>query len=268
MNNDYVLGYASNEMKRLQIQALLFESSAKNSLIKAGLRPGMKCMDVGCGIGNISKLMSDMVGNKGTVLGTDIEKKYVKYCNNNIKSKNIKFVQDNILQTNISETFDIVYSRLMFVHLKDKLKAIKSMMRFTKKNGTVIIQELDHAPNSWLSYPNKPCVEHLRKIYVKLIKKTGGDPLSGRKLYELFLDEGLKTELYCDVPILQMNQKPFNELGWRFAFSLKPHILSNNIMTKPQFEKLFDELKQISKDNMCFVTYARLFTVFGKKIKS
>ena len=65
-------------MKRLQIQALLFESSAKNSLIKAGLRPGMKCMDVGCGIGNVSKLMSDMVGNKGIVLGTDIEKKYVR----------------------------------------------------------------------------------------------------------------------------------------------------------------------------------------------
>jgi ubiquinone/menaquinone biosynthesis C-methylase UbiE len=92
LNNDYVLGYASNEMKRLQIQALLFESSAKNSLIKAGLKPDMKCMDVGCGIGNVSELMSDMVGNKGTVLGTDIEKKYVKYCNNNIKSKNMSLV--------------------------------------------------------------------------------------------------------------------------------------------------------------------------------
>ena len=266
MKNNYVLGYASNEMKRLQIQASLFESSARHFLINAGLKSGMKCMDVGCGIGNVSKLMRAMVGRKGSVLGTDIEKKYVDYCNYNNKSKNIAFVQDDILKTNVSEKFDIVYSRLMFVHLKDKLRAIKSMTQFTKKNGTIIIQELDHAPGSWLSYPDKPSVEQLRKIYVRLIKKTGGDPFSGRKLYNLFLDEGLQTTLYCEAPILQINQKPHNELGWRFALSLKPSILSNNLMTKSEFEKLIEDLKSISKDKRCFVTYARFFTIFGKKM--
>ena len=268
MKNNYVLGYTSNEMKRLQIQASLFESFAREALIKAGLKPGMRCIDIGCGIGNVSKLMKEMVGKSGSVIGTDIEKKYVDYCNNNWKSLNISFSQDDILNSNISGKFDIVYSRLMFVHLKNKLKAIKLMKEIVKKNGMIIIQELDHAPGSWLSHPDKPSVEVLRKIYVKLIKKTGGDPFSGRKIYDLFLDEGLQTTLYCQVPILQMTQKPFSELGWMFADSLKSSILSNNFMTESQFEQLFDDLKEISKDKSCFVTYARFFTIFGKNTKS
>lgn len=265
MKNNYVLGYSTSEMKRLQIQASLFESFAKSALIKAGLRKGMNCIDIGCGIGSVSKLLLSLVGSKGQVIGTDIEKKYIDYCNRDNNSKNLKFIQDNILNTTVTGKFDITYSRLMFVHLKDKKRAIKSMVEFTKRNGAIIIQELDHAPGSWLSHPEKPSVEQLRKIYVKLIKKTGGDPFSGRKLYQLFLDEGLETKLHCEAPILQMNERPYNELGWMFAQSLKPAILSNGLMSESEFGNLYNDLKTLSKDKRCFVTYARFFTIFGKK---
>jgi hypothetical protein len=39
----------------------------------------------------------------------------------------------------------------------------------------VVIEEVDHAPDSWLCYPENQ--------NVTLVKKAGGDPFAGRKIY-------------------------------------------------------------------------------------
>jgi ubiquinone/menaquinone biosynthesis C-methylase UbiE len=53
------------------------------------------------------------------------------------------------------DNFDLIYSRFMFLHLKDVRKAVQSMKRLAKKGGVVVIEEVDHAPDSWLCYPEK-----------------------------------------------------------------------------------------------------------------
>jgi hypothetical protein len=47
----------------------------------------------------------------------------------------------------------------------------------------VVIEEVDHAPDSWLCYPENQSVNTLREVYVTLVKKAGGDPFAGRKIY-------------------------------------------------------------------------------------
>lgn len=267
MKNNYALSRESSEIQRLNIQSLLFESFVKDALKKSGIKKGMHCLDVGCGSGDVTRLLSEMVGKTGSVVGIDIEKKYLNYCNRVTKLPNVKFLQDNILNSKLTDTFDIVFSRFMFVHLPNKLQALQSMIKLTKKNGIVIIQELDNAPGSWLSYPKKNCVEKLRSTYTSLVKKMGGDPLAGRKLYKLFLNEGLQSKVECYSPCIVMNQTPFNELGWRIAKSLKSEILSKKLLSESEFNQLFSDLKAMTKDDMCFVTYARFFSVIGKKTK-
>ena len=196
-NNNYVLGNTSDEIERLKIQSDLFEPLTRDSLLKGGIRKGMKCCDVGCGPGEVTKMMGDMVGKSGKVVGFDINENYIKYCKASTKQKNVSYVCDNIItsKTLPAETFDIVYSRFMFVHLSNKANALKHMVRLAKKGGTIIVQELDHAPDSWLSYPKRKSVNTLRKIYVKLVKNARGDPYSGRKLYKMFVDQNLDSTI-------------------------------------------------------------------------
>ena len=267
MKPNYVLSSKSSEIQRLNIQSLLFEPFVIDALTNSGIKKVMNCLDVGCGSGDVTRLLSKMVGNSGSVVGIDVQKKYLDYCNKVNKQKNVKFVQDNITDSKLTETFDIVFSRFMFVHLTDKIQALRSMINLTKKNGIIIIQELDNAPGTWLSYPKKDCVEKLRSTYTSLVKKMGGDPLAGRKLYKLFIDQGLQTEVECHSPCIVMNKTPFNELGWRIADSLKPEILTKKLMSESEFRKLFSDLKAMTKDETCFVTYARFFNVIGKKRK-
>ncbi|MBI3640285.1 MAG: methyltransferase domain-containing protein [Thaumarchaeota archaeon] len=267
MKNNYVLGNTSEEIQRLKIQSSLFEPIAKESLLKAGIRNGMVCADIGCGSGDVTRMIGKIVGKKGQVLGVDINNDYIKYCKDHTKQSNISFVCDDITKSDDikNETFDMVYSRFMFVHLTDKVKALKSMIRITKKGGTIIIQELDHAPDSWLSYPKRQSVDKLRKMYVKLVKKARGDPLAGRKLYKMFVDQHLHTTVECYSPCLVMGREPYNTLGWRIAQSLKPQIQSLDLMRDKEYNELFKELKEMSMDPHSFVLYSRLFSVIGRR---
>jgi ubiquinone/menaquinone biosynthesis C-methylase UbiE len=263
----YVLGNLENEIKRLEMQASVFAPISMQALQKAGIRKGLRCLDVGCGSGSVTRSMAEVVGDEGHVVGVDVDEEYLRYCRRVNKNDNVEFVRDDISRTKMSEEsiYDIVFSRFLFVHLKDKVAAVKAMKRLLKKGGVMIVQELDHASGSWLCYPNDRNVEALRKAYVRLIRRTGGDPLAGRKLYRLLVQQGLTAEVSCFSPCLRMGYEPLNSLGWRIMDSLKPQLLGKKIIGKREFAKTYDGLHRLAARKDAFVTYARFFSATGMK---
>ena len=270
MAGEYILGNRDNEITRLEMQATLFEPLTKQTLLNAGLKKGMRCIDIGCGTGSVTRLMANLVGKTGRVVGVDIDNRYLQYCNRNISSmQNIEFVHDDICKSQLDseERFDIVYSRFMFHHLTDRREAVRSMKRLTKKGGTIMIQDLDHAPGSWLCYPENKAVNTLRKVYVALIKKGGGDPMVGRKLYKLLVDDSLDANMDCFSPCILMSHEPYSSLGWQLAESIKPQILDQGLQSEQEYYKMYEGLRTLAKDRGSFVTYARLFSALGRNSK-
>ncbi len=49
------------------------EDITYNLLIDAGIKKGMHILDIGCGRGDVSFLLADMVGIEGSVLGLDLD---------------------------------------------------------------------------------------------------------------------------------------------------------------------------------------------------
>jgi ubiquinone/menaquinone biosynthesis C-methylase UbiE len=229
----------------------------------------MSCIDIGCGSGSVTRLMANIVGKTGRVVGVDIDNRYLQYCNHSITSreKNIKFVYDDICKSRLNskeERFDIVYSRFMFHHLTDRIEAVRSMKRLAKNGGTIMIQDLDHAPGSWICYPENKVVNTLRKVYVALIKKGGGDPLIGRKLYKLLIDESLNANVDCYSPCILMGKEPYSSLGWQLAESIKPQISEHGLQSEQEYYKMYEGLRRLAEDKVSFVTYARLFSALGR----
>jgi ubiquinone/menaquinone biosynthesis C-methylase UbiE len=267
MAEGYTLGNQDSEIARLEIQATFFEPLTKQTLLNSGLKKGMSCIDIGCGSGSVTRLMAKMVGETGRVVGVDIDNRYLLYCNRSITSRqNVEFIHDDICKSRLDskKRFDIVYSRFTFHHLTDRREAVRCMKRLTKKSGTVIIQDLDHAPGSWICYPESKVVDTLRKVYVALIKKGGGDPVAGRKLYKLMIDESLNANVECYSPCILMGREPYSSLGWQLAESIKPQILEYGLQSEQEYVKMYEGLKALARDKGSFVTYSRLFSAFGR----
>jgi|GEM_PF-5357084 len=60
----YVMGHTSDEIDRLVEQSHQFRMQSELLLRAAGLAPGMRVLDVGCGPGDLSILAAQLVGAK------------------------------------------------------------------------------------------------------------------------------------------------------------------------------------------------------------
>ncbi|MBV9218532.1 MAG: methyltransferase domain-containing protein, partial [Methylobacteriaceae bacterium] len=69
----YIMGRTSHEYQRLRQQAKMWEDLTARILREAGLEEGMTCLDVGCGPGEVMRLMGEIVGVQGHVVGIDVD---------------------------------------------------------------------------------------------------------------------------------------------------------------------------------------------------
>jgi SAM-dependent methyltransferase len=64
-NAQYVLGHSTQELARLGAQARLYDPFTFQFLRDAGLETGMRVLDVGCGKGDMSFIVTRLVGPRG-----------------------------------------------------------------------------------------------------------------------------------------------------------------------------------------------------------
>ncbi len=74
----YVLGHADFEIERLQFQAGIIEPVTRRLIRDCGIGPGMRVLDIGCGAGDVSMLLAEVVGEAGTVIAFDRESRAIE----------------------------------------------------------------------------------------------------------------------------------------------------------------------------------------------
>lgn len=199
------------EMNRLQCQAEELSPLVSESIEKCGISKGMSVVDVGCGTGQVSFLMSSRVGPRGRVIGIDANTTAIELCRKTASTKEIKNVSFIVRSAyDLSRDFpdnsiDVAYSRFMLTHLDNPVAAMREMMRITTRKGLIMIEDCDMT--HWIAEPDDRWVNQLWKWYSSIIRRKGGDPTLGRKLYRMFIDQGLnpKVDVYS-IPVTRINR--------------------------------------------------------------
>ncbi|KAI7773786.1 hypothetical protein LA080_009882 [Diaporthe eres] len=105
-------------------------------LNRLGVTPGLHVLDVGCGPGNITSHIAEIVGDKGSVVGIDPSKERITLAQD-IKTPNLSFhvgrAED--LSQFASGSFDIVYVNSTFHWVEDQPAAVKEFSRVLKSGG-------------------------------------------------------------------------------------------------------------------------------------
>jgi len=190
----YVMGGTSEEYQRLRNQAQGWEAATRAILDDAGLREGMRCLDVGCGPGEVMRLMGERVGKNGKVAGLDIDGKIGREALEVLKSSgtsNFEFIEGNVeqLQDAVKEKYDIVYARFLLIHVKDAISVLRKMYELTESGGSIIIQDYDF--RTWDVYPPSEPHQDMLRTFFAVMRETGKDLNVGSKLPSLFLQAGI-----------------------------------------------------------------------------
>lgn len=79
--------------------ANIVEEMTKKLLIDAGIKKGMHVLDIGCGRGDLSLLLAEMVGAEGIILGLDFDESALTFARERIQENrlaNVTFIQADL----------------------------------------------------------------------------------------------------------------------------------------------------------------------------
>jgi tRNA A58 N-methylase Trm61 len=65
---DYILGHSPREIQRLIQQADISRPITERLLMRLNIGPGTRVLDLGCGAGDVSMLVAELVGPTGRVI--------------------------------------------------------------------------------------------------------------------------------------------------------------------------------------------------------
>jgi SAM-dependent methyltransferase len=149
---DYPLGYSVLEARRLAERGSLLEPFTEDVFRRAGLGPGMRVLDIGCGVGDVSLLAA---------IGT--------------------FKTD--------EKFDALVGRLVLLYLPDPAAAVRRLSQHLRPGGIVAFQEYDRSQFSQV--PAGELFMQIKHWLLDAFVAAGTELDMGTKLYSTLVHAGL-----------------------------------------------------------------------------
>jgi len=200
----YVLGHTPVEQQRLIRQASFLAPATAHFLDDAGVGSGMRVLDIGCGMGDVSMLLARRVGPQGLVVSIDVDQASIDTARERATVAglaNTRFHRADIATFRDGEPFDAIVGRLVLEFLPDPIATICRLSHLLRPDGVMALQEPSW--KVWLAYTSHL---PLRMAVTTLLRDTfvagGANTEMELPLYQGFLAAGLKPpQLRLELPV-------------------------------------------------------------------
>ena len=122
-----------------------FNPTTQAFILAAGLKPGMKVLDVGCGSGVMTSWFAKQVGPSGHVTAIDNSESQLNFAFRRLQKENITNVETKILSVydiaQLKQSFDLIYCRFVLHHVFHPRNTIKLFYDNLDPNGIYIGEE-------------------------------------------------------------------------------------------------------------------------------
>ena len=141
---DYFLGHDDEEIARLQLQAGVIEGVTRRLIGDCSIEPGMRVLEIGCGVGDVSMLLADAVGESGVVVAVDREPRAIDTARGRAAKagyKQIEFVLSSAEHLPELAPFDAAFGRYVLVHQPDPALMVRRAAAAVRPGGVIAFHE-------------------------------------------------------------------------------------------------------------------------------
>ena len=192
MADGYVMGRTSAETERLQLQASVLAPHSAHLLRLAGITPGMRVLDVGCGAGDVSMLLGELVGPDGAVIGVDMNPAVLELARARAAEAglaNVSFLAGDLMDLRLGQPVDALVGRLILIHLKEPAAIVRALSRLVRSGGVVSFQEFN-VTRAHLVPPTPVAAKSLDWV-IGALRAAGLNPDLGAQVASILGDAGL-----------------------------------------------------------------------------
>jgi SAM-dependent methyltransferase len=172
-------------------QADLLAPITRRILLDAGIRPGMRVLDIGTGMGDVALLAAELVGSEGSVVGVDTSPTAIGAAKMRlaaIPAGNISFVTADPVELPMDQPFDAIVGRYVLMFLHDPAATLAALRPKLKAGGCIAFHELDWSGAR--SSPPAPIYDRCCRWAIEALRLGGADPYMGSRLYGLVVRAG------------------------------------------------------------------------------
>lgn len=195
-DTDYALGRTPTEYERLVDQARQLEPLTRRVFVAAGISMGICVLDVGCGVGDVSLLLRDLVGPTGSVVGVNLDADAIAMASARCETAQIGGIEFVIGDARSIEgaPFDAIAGRFVLMYTVDPTDTIRTLASLARPGGIVVFHEWLARPTAGLAAADQPALARLQQLLNSAFTASGAHVEIGAELFDRIRAAGLEPD--------------------------------------------------------------------------
>jgi SAM-dependent methyltransferase len=188
----YVLGSEAEELERLDRQAASIERPTRQLLQASGIAPGMRALDLGTGLGHVARILGELVGPAGSVVGLDNAAGVLAAARQRTEAagaSHVTFTQGDVTTWRAEAPFDVIAGRLLLFHVADPVAVVRHHLQNLNPGGLFVAIDFDIG--ACRTEPPVPFAEEVIRWVREAFRAAGAWPHIGGRLGIILEDAGL-----------------------------------------------------------------------------
>ena len=178
-----------NEREAIRLDVKTDPERVREQALWAGVEPGMRIADIGCGIGKTTFILNELVQPGGEAVGVDFSDSRLSVARENYPSPTVSYeVRDVRGDLRDLGKFDFIWVRFFLEYFRrESFDIVKNLTGILKKGGILCLIDLDcNCMNFQGASPKLELT--LSRVMEALQERGNFDPFVGRKLYSYLYD--------------------------------------------------------------------------------
>jgi ubiquinone/menaquinone biosynthesis C-methylase UbiE len=228
------MGHDDRERRRLALQASILNPFTDHLLRRAGISTGMRVLDIGCGVGDVSLLAARIVGQSGRVTSLDFDGQALKTLKDRANAEvlgNIACVEGNVHDWDSGHRFDAVIGRHILIHSKNPLEVLQRTAGMLQPRGLAVFHEYDFSVMH-RAWPPAPLRDWVMGVFARFFEAVCFSNM-GSRLWTLLVNAGFENpDCRAEYPIGGGSDSPYFEWIVESLRSILPRALALGMVSE------------------------------------
>ncbi|KOX12534.1 AMP-dependent synthetase [Nocardiopsis sp. NRRL B-16309] len=181
--------HSEHALDQHRFLAAAYDPLTTERLARTGVGPGWRCLEVGAGGGSVARWLARRVAPTGSVTATDIKPERIP------AEEGLEVLRHDVVRDPLPEAaFDLVHSRLVLLHLPERIAVLDRLVRALKPGGVLQLDEFDITYGPGLLMPGRGAAklyETFLETKIRVMRRAGADPAWGRDAADAMRRAGL-----------------------------------------------------------------------------
>jgi SAM-dependent methyltransferase len=260
----YVIRGALEGRERLRVLARVMWPTTSALFTRVGIAPDARCLDLGCGGGDLSRALAALVPD-GRVVGVDFDAMKVELATAEADSAgvaNTEFRVEDVTAPPVrDEEFDVIYVRFVLTHLPEPALALRHAHARLAPGGVLMVEDIDFRGH--FCDPPSRAFERYVELYTAAARARGCDPNIGPRVPGLLRGVGFENvEMNVVQPAGLAGDVKL--IGPITVEAMADSVLAAGLATHEEVDQVVDELYAVARDTTTVMSIPRVVQAWGR----